>query len=264
MPAVQKVREAASRSQCMNNLRQIGLALHNYHDPFRHLPPSDTTTPQRKHSWVAFILPFIEQSTLYNRYDFKANWFSPKNQQVVSAQLRLFQCPSVPIPDRTDPAFPSLPACGDYNATKNVATGLVSIGLVPPTDLRGVMMTNQTCRLTDITDGTSNTILIAEDAGRPQLYTSTAVPGGYAAGGGWADRRGPFTLSGSSLDGTMPFGPCSMNCTNDNEIFSFHTGGANLLFADGSVQYLHQAINIRTMAALITRSGNEPVSAAEW
>jgi prepilin-type N-terminal cleavage/methylation domain-containing protein/prepilin-type processing-associated H-X9-DG protein len=265
LPAVQKVREAAARAQCLNNLKQIGLALHNYHDTQKHFPPSDTNRPERRHSWVTFILPFLEQGPLYSRYNFKADWYDLRNQPVVSTQLQLLQCPSAPFQNRIDPAYPSLPACGDYNATNGVEPGLVAAGFVPPTDLRGVLLSNQTTRITDITDGTSSTILITEDAGRPQLWNAgKPVPGGYAAGGAWADRRGPFTLSGSSLDGTTPFGPCGINCTNDNEVYSFHTGGADALFVDGSVRFIYSTVSIRTLAALITRSGGEVAPSSDF
>jgi prepilin-type N-terminal cleavage/methylation domain-containing protein/prepilin-type processing-associated H-X9-DG protein len=265
LPAVQKVREAAARAQCQNNLHQIGLALHNYHDTQKHFPPSDTNRPQKRHSWVAFVLPFLEQTPLYNRYKFKKDWYNPKNQKVVSKQLRLLQCPSSPVVDPVDQLYPSQPACGDYNATNGVSPMLVAVGLVPQTDLRGVLLSNTYSRILDITDGTSSTILIAEDAGRPQLWNAgRLVPGGYATGGAWADRRGPFTLSGSTVDGSAPFGPCALNCTNDNEVYSFHTGGANVLFADGSVQFLHATVSVRTLAALITRSGGEVVVSSDF
>jgi prepilin-type N-terminal cleavage/methylation domain-containing protein/prepilin-type processing-associated H-X9-DG protein len=260
VPAVQKVREAANRTVCSNNLRQIGIALHNYHGTNHHFPPSDTKKP-RKHSWIAFTLPYFEQDPLYKQYNFNANWYDPLNQPAVSIQLKVFQCPSVPQQNRVDPNYPSQPACGDYNATNGVAVGLVLVGLVPSTDLRGVMERDNTTRLTAITDGTSNTIMVAEDAGRPQLWNvGRVVPGGYAYGGGWADGRGPFILNGSSQDGSFPYGPCAMNCTNNNEVYSFHTGGAMALFADASVRFLHNGINIKTMAALMTRSGGEVVS----
>src|ERR1700756_2643029 len=73
LPAVQKVREAAARAQCMNNLKQMGLALHNYHSVFGGFPPAKVTTPTT-HNWTVFILPYIEQDNLYKRYNFSVNW----------------------------------------------------------------------------------------------------------------------------------------------------------------------------------------------
>jgi prepilin-type processing-associated H-X9-DG protein len=226
-------------------------------------PPSDTNTPNKRHSWVAFTLPFMDQMAVYNKYNFTKDWSDSKNQKAVSKQIALLYCPATPQQPRIDTNYPSLPACSDYNATMGVAAGLVAVGLAPATDLEGIMQSNLPCRLTSITDGTSSTILVAEDAGRPQLWWSGQAVPGYAIGGAWADRRGPFWLNGSSFDGSLPYGPCALNCTNDNEVYSFHPHGANVLFADGSVHFLRDQINIRTMAALFTRAGRETVEVAD-
>ncbi len=261
LPAVQKVREVANKTTCTNNLKQIGLALHNYHDGNGSFPPSNTSAPvNKKHSWITFVLPYIEQQNLFNLYNFDHNWYAVKNERAVRIQLKIFQCPSAPA-DRVDPNFPSLPACGDYNATSNVDPTLITLGLIPPTkNLEGVLVKNQNTRILDIRDGPAYTIMVAEDAGRPQLWNAGRAVPGYANGGGWADSDGPFSLQGASFDGSMILGPCPMNCTNDNEIYSFHRQGANCLFADGHVQLIRADINIKTMAALITRAGNEVAS----
>jgi prepilin-type processing-associated H-X9-DG protein len=210
---------------------------------------------------VAFILPYIEQQPLYNQYKFSVNWVARSNRPAVSTPLKVFQCPSTPISDRVDTQTRSPVACGDYNATRGVSKDLVTLGLIPPTpDLRGVLVKNSPTRLTDVTDGTANTILVAEDAGRPDLWNAGhLVPGGYATGGGWADTRGPFFLNGASADGSISPGPCPINCTNDREIYSFHTAGANVLFTDGHVQFLQANTNISIVAALITRAGAEVI-----
>jgi prepilin-type N-terminal cleavage/methylation domain-containing protein/prepilin-type processing-associated H-X9-DG protein len=264
LPAVQKVREAAARTSCTNNLKQIGLALHDYHDARRQFPASNTNGPTKRHSWVTFILPYLEQDTLYKRYHFNKNWFAPSNNKTVRAPLAIFRCPSVPATNLVDSTFTPNAACGDYAATKGVSPQLVLIGLVPPTDLRGVMLKNVGTRMTQIRDGTSNTIMVAEDASRPLLYQRGNQVAGYAPGGPWSDTLGPFFLNGSSFDGTVTPGPCPMNCTNDREIYSFHDGGANVLLADGSVQFLRSSISIANLAALITRSGGEIISGADF
>jgi prepilin-type N-terminal cleavage/methylation domain-containing protein/prepilin-type processing-associated H-X9-DG protein len=261
LPPVQKVREAANRVTCANNLKQLGLALHNYENTNGSFPPSNTGSPQKRHAWVAFILPYIEQQPLFNQYKSSANWNARPNRPAVSTPLKVFQCPSTPVPDRVDDHLRSKPACGDYNVTPGVSRDLVTLGLVPPTpDLRGVMVKNQATRVTDVTDGTANTIVAAEDAGRPDLWNAgRLVPGGYANGGGWADTRGPFFLNGASADGSVSPGPCPINCTNDNEIYSFHPAGANVLFTDGHVLFLTANTNISIVAALITRAGAEVI-----
>src|SRR5207248_1125330 len=109
-----------------------------------------------------------------------------------------------------------------------------------------------------------------EDAGRWQVWHhgNVLVPieeGGYATGGGWADDKSPMALVGSTYDGNTALGgPCPINCTNDNEIYSFHPNGANTLFADASLHYLRENIAIRIVGALITRAGGEGVSGSEY
>jgi type II secretory pathway pseudopilin PulG len=264
VPAVQKVREASNRATCTNNLKQIGLALLNYHDTYHRFPCSNTSGPGKRHSWVPFVLPYLEQVPLYKRYNFAKNWFTPSNAKAAAVHLEVFQCPSVPSGNRSDSTIIPNGACGDYNSTKGVSPDLVSIGLVPATDLRGVMVKNETTRLADVTDGASNTIMVVEDAGRPFLYNNGQLVPGYAAGGPWADELGPFYLNGGAGDGSVPAGSCPMNCTNDREIYSFHGGGAHAQFADGSVHFIASSISIRNLAALITRSGGEPISEGDF
>ncbi len=257
VPAVQKVRESAARTTCTNNLKQIGLALHQSHDVQRFFPAAKTSTP--KCSWVPSILPYLEQQDLYTQYNFKADWTDKSNRLVVATQLTMFQCPSTTEGPRVDTKYKSKPACSDYNATTDVSRKLALLGIVPPSgDLRGVLVGNQTTRRSAITDGSSNTIIIAEVAGRPDLWNAGHKVVGNVPGGAWAAHQGPFGLNGSSNDGSIHNGYCPMNCTNDNEIYSFHSGGANALFADGSVHFLEASVGINTMAALITRAGGEP------
>jgi prepilin-type processing-associated H-X9-DG protein len=115
-------------------------------------------------------------------------------------------------------------------------------------------------RPADITDGMSNTILLTECAGRPQHWRT----GKYFAdveitGGPWCGESNRLVIKGSTLDGASRPGPCAINCTNDHEIYSFHPGGANALFADGSVHFLKAGLDIRILAALVTRAGGEVV-----
>src|ERR1700680_211088 len=104
VPAVQKVRSAAARLQCQNNLKQIGLALHNYHDTYHAFPsnirPSSVLSVRER--WVTFLLPYLEQNALFNHYNPVLNWSDPANLPVTSTPLRLMQCPSTPNPDRLD------------------------------------------------------------------------------------------------------------------------------------------------------------------
>jgi len=263
LPAVQKIREAASRTQCANNLKQIGLALHNFHDARKFFPPASTTKP-KNHSWIPFILPYLEQAPLARQYNFAKQWYAKSNNKAVRSQLTIFQCPTTPTVNRVDSTFTNNAACVDYNATKGVSPDLVLIGLIPPGDLRGVMEKNIATRMLQIRDGTSNTIMVAEMAGRPNIYYGDIQVPGYNPGGPWADPLGPFFLNGSSPDGSIQPGPCPLNCTNEKEVYSFHREGANVAFADGSVHFIRRSISIVNMAALITRSGGETVSGTDF
>lgn len=128
----------------------------------------------------------------------------------------------------------------------------------------GVFPINAARSLPDIRDGSSNTILIAECAGRPQLWQGRReVPDVWLSGGPWASRN-LLWCRGATPDGTAFFGTCAINCTNDRAVYSFHTGGANAVFADGSVHFLKAAIDIRVFARLVTRAGGEVVPAGDY
>src|SRR5262249_54442538 len=130
--------------------------------------------------------------------------------------------------------------------------------------LEGVFVVNHTRRLDDIRDGKSCTLLMAECAGRPDLWRGgRQVAGKHLSGGPWASRN-VFFGRGATADGTAPYGPCAINCTNDREVYSFHTGGANAAFADGGVRFLGASISIRVFARLVTRAGGEVVSGNDF
>ncbi len=269
LPAVQKVRAAAANSQCQNNLHNIGLALHNYENLKKVFPPTRTTvTPMN--SWTAFILPYIEQQNVFTAYNFNVDWNNPTNSPAVQIQVAIFNCPANPAGPRFDTTIATKPACGDYSTISEVK-GFVCIdcfGYPPPftptttEDRRqiGALTYDIPTRMTQIRDGTSNTIMVAEDAGRPDLYISGGALGNPAIAGwkegGWADPGAPFSIDGSNPDGSVP-GNCSLNCSNNSEIYGFHSGGANVAFADGSVRFLNANINLCTLAAITTRAGND-------
>ena len=270
VPAVQKVREAAARAQCQNNLKQVGLALHNHHSARGVFPPGAVTqaTPRLgvnanvQHGWVVFLLPYLEQDPLYKRYNLNTNWYQ-QAAGVIETPLAVLQCPSAPNANRAD-SFTSngvavKPAAIDYGVDNGVSSALIPTYVPATSDLRGVMVVNFTARVADIRDGTSNTLMITEDAGRPNVFRTGGAGTGRFSGGGWADRDNEFITHGFNAAGTSNPGPCAVNCTNDNEIFGFHTGGASVVFADGSVRFLATSVDIRIVAALITRAGGEVI-----
>ena len=284
LPAVQQSRAAADRMQCANHLKQIELALHEFHDVYGKFPPGRVAgaLPEwgvpvagLNHGWAPFILPYLEQQNLYSTYRWNAFSADQVNQPLMSHPLKLFQCPSAPGENRyyTAPPFSPAPggkkaACGDYAPTWGVNSVLAAMGLIKAgADYQGALVPEQWTCLTQIIDGAANTIMIAEDAGRPALWrVGRRIAGSDQAvkGGAWAGPNNGFVIDGSTLDGTSSPGSCAMNCTNDGEMYSFHGGGANAAFADGSVHFLHDSMSIRVLAALVTRSGAEIVSRADY
>jgi prepilin-type N-terminal cleavage/methylation domain-containing protein/prepilin-type processing-associated H-X9-DG protein len=294
LPAVQKVREAANRIQCQNNLKQLGLAFHNYHDPNKGLPsnfrPSALNTVRVR--WLTFLLPYLEQDNLNREIDQTQNWSAPVNLPATSQRLKIIECPSAPngkildgAPDTTPPWTPIV-ANGDYSGFYGVSPELVTLGLVDPQSAgvdNGAISKTVKLSFADFTDGLSNTLHLTESAGRPNVWqngklivnvTGSATGFPRINGGGWARPATELDiLRGSSLDGTTFPGPAAINVTNgaaislypdpfygvdgSGQIYGFHTGGVNVLFVDGSVHFLQQSVSIRTLAALISRNGGE-------
>lgn len=296
LPAVQMVREAGRRVVCANHLRQLSLALLNYESAFQHFPasrfaPEDNPIPDTisNHpgaesdfrSWTTVALPYLEQSTLAEQLDRNLPWFHPDNNLAVSAQsLSVLVCPTTPTVDRVDPYHVIGAAAGDYASIHTVDSDVypdVLDTVVPPVwSRRGALVRFRENPLQSFTDGTSSTILLVESAGAPDCYLSrgrmsqsqfasyqgggvAALAGRYvsSSGTGWADPSRDFRLHGSSSDGLSKVGPMMINAVNIGEAYSFHTGGMNACFADGSVHFLSQDIAPQVFVAQATRSGGE-------
>ncbi len=297
LPAVQAAREAARRMSCSNNIRQLGLALHNYESAHKVIPPSriSLTTPAIfQQSWVSMILPYVEQNNVYSAYKHGLPWYAAANDSLTTVKLPTMTCPSAPS-DREYPTQNLYSAVtnnartserpvwgysdyGSINAVRNAAfivSGLPSLGTK---EVFGAMARGPAgVKFAAITDGLSNTIVVAEGAGRPGMYVSgkkvmnprtgnIAFGTPYTADGwGWADINGGFSIDGANALGVQndtsssgnttlaAGGTCFMNCTNDSELYAFHSGGGQFLFGDGSVQFLSQTINGATFVALLTR-----------
>ena len=296
VPAVQKVRDSAARSQCQNNLKQIGLALHGYHDAKKHFPnnarPSAASTVRVR--WFTKVLPYLEQGNIYKNYDETTNWDSVNNRVLTSIPVPIGVCPSSPNPDRLDTnpdagwaAATDIVAIGDYGSFYGVHNTFVANNptLTLSTNLEGILTKTGTVSVADVTDGTSNTIFVAESAGRPFLYRNgVKVNANYKSsgvnGGGWARPASDLQLIGSSKDGTAIGGPVVINATNgfdhggqypltigtpalgtdgSSAVYGFHSGGVNVLLADGSVRFVDEQINAGTFASLVTRAGGETI-----
>jgi prepilin-type N-terminal cleavage/methylation domain-containing protein/prepilin-type processing-associated H-X9-DG protein len=296
LPAVQKVRSAAARIKCANNLKQISLAMHNHENTYGILPYSKRTSqPQR--SWAPDLLPFLEQSNMVNdaNYDLNENWWRSTtysgvpipNAATVRKHLSVFLCPSSGDSDRLQdktekpPEQNKIGACGDYFVPEGVNIAInselpPSQQFTPGTDLRGVLRPfPEKVNFLTVRDGTSSTILVAECAGRENVWRGrTMTPAAAdknnpncarARGGAWATNDNSFEI-GQRIEwcSGQPIIPGPMKINNSNEwghlYYSFHEGGANFAFTDGSVRFLADSVSLRTLAALTTRNGGEVVS----
>lgn len=276
LPAIQRVRESSQRARCLNNLKQLGVGLQMHEQTYHVFPYAATDSsnqgqPQTAHGTFVWLMPVIDQEGIFRNYDMSRNWSAAENLAVTQARLPMLICPSNPLPTQvtTNNRPPT-----DYAAVTSVELGTVAYdsniipfaygGTKPATGSRlGLMQRNLRPKLGDVRDGTSQTIAFVEDVGRPAVFRTARqlVPGVTTSGAAWADDGNSITLHGFLDDGTgQGQGPCGMNCTNANEIYSFHGNGAIFAFADGSTRYFSRRLDIATLAALITRAGGSQES----
>jgi prepilin-type N-terminal cleavage/methylation domain-containing protein/prepilin-type processing-associated H-X9-DG protein len=349
LPAVQSAREAARRAQCVNNMKQLGLATLNFENVNMFLPPDVNyltppwlpdqdpaalaTSNQENMGYLTIILPYMEQQNVYNQINLNLSAFDQKNVPAASGSsamfpgigqssaymtvINAFLCPSSPAPASINyfncnwsgygngsgppSASPPTQIWGrtDYFPTPGFHSGILQLlgfspqavaslagdsGVIcdqsssnPTTGLVNTPVPQT--RIAGVTDGTSNTVMVAEGAGRPvgynrkrQIYNSEVdglpVDGAIepvSGGGAWADPFSFAHLAGSWASGLRGNGgTCMVNCTSNNEIYSFHPGGANVLFVDGSVHFLKESVDPRVVVYLISRTGGEVISADQY
>lgn len=203
LPAVQAAREAARRMQCTNNMRQIALAIHNYHDTYQSLPPAYTVDENgnRLHSWRTLILPYMEASSLYSSIDFSKPWDDPANAQARQSEIAAYRCPSRNLgPGMTNYLAPSAP-------------GTAFPGSEPVT-------------FDDITDGTSNTIMVIEVDDEMAVH--------------WME---PNDITPDEFVEMLK---------NSNRSSIPHTGGRNAAFCDGSVTFITQYATEKSLWSLFS------------
>lgn len=250
--------------------------------------------PAIVHCWSIYLLPYMEQNQVYSAYDQKFPWFSspslvpgtPNNQAALKNVIPTYICPSTPGgSDRKisgtysfGATFPFQDfAATDYATCSSINTGSITFfgyasgttqndlfsSLAPELKGAGVLpVLAQPARRSNsmafVTDGTSNTLLMCECAGRPDYYIGNKKNSTrYLSDGGWGHHENDYGLDGaiSSTDTSSP-GNCVINCHNNNETFSFHTGGATHGMTDGSVRFLSASVSPQIYAALITASGS--------
>jgi prepilin-type N-terminal cleavage/methylation domain-containing protein/prepilin-type processing-associated H-X9-DG protein len=353
LPAVQQAREAARRTQCKNNLKQLGLAIMNFESTYKVYPPDvdsyktlaagdsinqpdDTdpnaifcySGPSQRTGWMQMILPFLDQTPIYNQINFTVSVFNTANlppstgshggtNSAYSNPIRAYLCPSSPAPAVINYWPGNWESSGNGSETYGQSNPPVQIwGRTDYLALPGfhcetiaglgvdvtalTVQPNKYCNgepgtisspnnahgnpISSITDGTSNTLMIGEDCGRPvgynrnrQIYNDSRhggvsvdgvtnpAPGG---GGAWADPFSYAHLAGSIAQGTregwisgssVGSAICMINCTSDNELYSFHTGGVNGLMADGSVRFINENISPVILVNLICRADGNVV-----
>jgi len=281
LPAIQSAREAARRVGCANNMRQLGLALHLFHDANRAFPASGWTTtgpgnPAGKFvGWRPLIFPYLEQIQAHRLYNFSIHWWEETNLTLAAIAFPQFRCPATPegspllsiIAKNPRPALTLALPLGptDYEAIQGVQPNSIDPFFYNSTNRFAVMHRNSRTRLSDIADGSSNTICVVECSGRPVVYRLQRPRRDLSndQGIGWVDSEGAFSLDGASADGSRegctPASGCDrpMNVRNDNEPFSFHPTGIQVLYADGRVEFLSQSLDLKVMAALSTRAAGD-------
>ncbi len=251
LPAVQAARESARRTQCSNHFKQLGLALLNYENVHRVFPPAFGRKPG--HNLLAFVLPQVEQQPVYARYHFESDWQSAANKEARETDIAVFVCPSAPSGRR----FVS-----DYAACTLIHAGvwrpMVDAGVIPQRRNWAGFFSDEPWRSTPaaaVRDGLSNTLVLFEDAGRPESYRLGKVePGKTISGARWADDEAPFWIH-SVCNGWQV-----INCSNNNEIYAFHPGGANFLYGDGSVRFHPETIDADSFVAFYTRDASDVAS----
>jgi prepilin-type N-terminal cleavage/methylation domain-containing protein/prepilin-type processing-associated H-X9-DG protein len=295
LPAVQAARAAARRIQCVNNLKQLGIGMQNHHDVQSYFPWGGKSSPSQ--TWAFLILPYLEQVQMSNALNLNAAFYDVANSTVVSNPISVFICTSdrnvgtvmySKYPNRTKGNYAVNWGNADYEQS---ATNLVvnspnaSLGaLAAVTPMRGPFRVNNTTNaitpfsIRDITDGTSNTMLASEVKIGPNSVSSSGANASDSRGDIWAESKCSYMYTAATspnstipdqLDGTggCPNAKADPPCyaatgtqLEFNAARSFHPGGVNVLFCDGSVKFIKDSVSIPTWRAVSTKDGSEVVS----
>jgi len=241
---VQAAREAARRAECQNHLRQIGIALHAYHDAHKQLPIGcvekrvPKTKPNgRQLAWSAEILPQLEEPSLWQQVDFQSQYDSAANAPAAMKIVSVYLCPStVRLASGREGAFvggTSLVTGNAYRAAAIDYGGIYGAAQISPA-ANGVLLYDRPVKFSDITDGTSHTLAVAEDTGR-----------GWLQDGEWINGENIYDVSNL------------INTQQHNEIFSDHVSGAMVLWCDGGATLLSEETGLSTLRTFCTRAGSE-------
>lgn len=277
LPAVIRIRATVDRIRCQNNLKQIGLACHNYHDSFGAFPPGYTAWPNRDSSvttpgwgWASHLLPFIEQQAVYNRIHFDLPIEDPLNAEARNTPISIFICPA----DTDVPAMFNVESAGGQTIAEAAPLSYAACwgeGELDeiPGPKEGIFYRNSRVRLTDITDGTSNTTMIGDRAWSHAMSPwAGAVPRGVLLPG----PLNPWRNTAPAVAPATQLVLAHNRSINDNydkdgsldDYFGNHPGGINMLFADGSVHFLRSTIDRAVLRAMGTRAGGEVVDPGDF
>ena len=262
LPAVQAAREAARRAGCLNNLKQIGLAMHNYHDSRNVLPPGYLYVygyPTGGFGWATMILPNIEQSALFNTANFSLPAWSAPNSTVCTQKLAVYICPT----DFTNHDFLSREGFSYARSSYVGSFGPNDMDNVPD-DRAGILSRNSRTSFADVTDGLSQTFAGGERTNAVYL-TVVGSTDHYDLETVW-----PGAIKELPVDDhahtTLFQAAFLINSPNfdDRDSMSYHSGGSNYLFADGSVRFIKLSINPTIYQGLGSRAGGEVISADQY
>jgi prepilin-type N-terminal cleavage/methylation domain-containing protein/prepilin-type processing-associated H-X9-DG protein len=282
VPAVQKVRDAAARTQCQNNLKQWGLAAHNYHNSLRKLPPGiNKNAPDvgRRYNWIIALQAYLEQENITRKWDytnFNNNYLDPATGKrggpntPIGLTFDTLTCPSDAMPS---PAVDNVQDPPDWWALNTYCACAGTVSYPNGAQSKdGLFLYNQTpYRITDIPDGTSNTLLIGERYHGDPIYDSDPYVSDKLYFWAWArysSNSGDVLFgTGVAINWKLPANFATLPNDQKNLMIaqrrsnagSGHTGGANFCFADGSVRFLSETISPVTYQALGTRAGGEVI-----
>ena len=280
LPAVQAAREAARRMQCTNNLKQLGLAIHkseSAHKKFPNNNPNVLRGDGKRYiqgPWTIAILPFIEQSPLYDRWNQNLGFGEATNRALLESPIPSYHCPSNPVPAIASFAPLNATWTADLAAIGAVRYNATAVDYHPPLSVNEPPMLATSRRVPaalpqissfgfkSITDGTSNTLLFGEVAGYPRRFNKRTDVGDNAPVfghlGAWCRM---LTIKSDATGATLYGGNCLVNCTNyaGTNLYSFHSGGANHARFDGSVGLVSENISLDAFYRLFAVSDGLPL-----
>ncbi|MBN9118112.1 MAG: DUF1559 domain-containing protein [Planctomycetes bacterium] len=298
LPRVQAARADAARAQCQNNLRKLGQGFAEFEKVNGGLPPrrAGFNNGAPYSGWGAYVLPYIGEESVAKKYDLKRDFFDPANRDAVGTQVPVFLCPAAPA-DRAlaiqsqastksenadkDTVFATKAGACDYISSNGVLIARGGYGLnASATDQmignqRQPMADNEFLPVAKITDGTSCTLLLIEQAGRPNVWRNGKKKDGNDmfgmspnARGSWAGWGSIAFGAASAETGETPgkgdATDCSVNCNNSFGVYGFHAGGANVLMCDGAVRFMGTRLDPLTFAYLTIRDDGHLISPTDY